>query len=419
MNKVLGGEENQPTRALMPWFQGWNVLAVAIGVVAMTMGIAHTSFSFFALEWMAEFGSSRGETMLVLAATQIMAGIFLPFSGRAMDRLSVRWVGLIGVILLACGLALASLATSLWQIGLVYGLILAASEAMAGPIFAQTLAAKWFLSRRGLALGLAVLGTSFGALIFPVAIASLLQEIPWRTTMLLLAAGVFLIALPAVLLVIRDAPRDRAAAPPIYRDGAPENTQWTTAKTLRSPVFWCIVAGFVPLFEASSGLLSNLGPITQDLGIDTRAAGLLISIWSLTVIIGKIAFGILADYYGQRLLYYVSWFPTILGLMLLQMEPSYPLMVIVMVAFGIGSGSNLPLIGVMVSRNFGAVAFGAVMGLLYLCIRPVALAAPLAGWVSDRFGSYDYFWMAMLILCLVCSPAIYFVRDHGHPPGGK
>src|SRR5690606_1810181 len=126
MNKVLGCEENQPTRALLPWFQGWNVLAVAIGVVAMTMGIAHTSFSFFALEWMAEFGSSRGETMLVLAATQIMAGIFLPFSGRAMDRLSVRWVGLIGVILLACGLALASLATSLWQIGLVYGLILAA-----------------------------------------------------------------------------------------------------------------------------------------------------------------------------------------------------------------------------------------------------------------------------------------------------
>jgi MFS family permease len=407
--------EPRRVAGLFPWFYGWNVLAVAVAVVAMAVGIVVSSFSFFALHWMAEFGTSRGETMLVLSATQIAAGFMLPFTGRAMDRFSMRWIGVAGVLCLCAGLALSTLATALWHLLLIFGLVVAAAEALIGQIFAQTLAAKWFRTRRGLALGLASLGTSVGAFIFPVLIAFMLSDMPWRSVMLILAAGVAAIAIPALLLVIRNAPAPDSEQPQqttaAAAAAAAADSEWTTWKVLKSPIFWFIVLGFLPLFEATAGLTSNLGPYTQDLGISTQGAGFLMSIWSITVILGKIAFGLLADRFEQRVLYYLSWFPTLIGLILLQMEPGYPMMVAIMIILGLGSGSNLPLIGIMISRNFGAAAFGTVMGLFYLCLRPVSLAAPIAGWVRDTFGSYDWFWIGVMILAIVAAPGIYFVKE--------
>jgi MFS family permease len=403
--------EAKPLSGPFPWFYGWNVLAVAVAVVAMAIGIVISSFSFFALHWMTEFGTSRGETMLVLSVTQIAAGFFLPFTGRAMDIFSMRWIGVLGVVFLCSGLALSTLATSLWHLLLIFGLVIAIAEAMIGQIFAQTLAAKWFRTRRGFALALASLGSSVGAFIFPALIAYLLAGMSWRSVMLVLSVSVALLAIPALLLVIRNAPavNDEQLHP--ARAGSAQGRGLTSWQVLKSPIFWFIVLGFLPLFEATAGLTSNLGPFTQDLGISTQSAGFLMSVWSITVILGKVAFGLLADRFEQRALYYISWFPTIIGLILLQMEPDYPMMVAVMIILGIGSGSHIPLIGIMISRNFGSAAFGTVMGLFYLCLRPVSLAAPIAGWVRDTFGSYDWFWIGVMILAIVAAPGIYFVKE--------
>jgi MFS family permease len=404
----------KPTSIVRPfsWFYGWNVLLVAVPVVAMAMGIVISAFTFFALKWMEEFGSSRGETMLILSATQIAAGFLLPFSGRAMDRYSMRKIGIGGILCLSSGLALASFATQLWHLFIIYALVLGAAEALIGQIYAQTQAAKWFVKKKGFALALASLGSSVGALIFPALIAFMLTDISWRATMQIMAVAVVVLAVPAILLVIREAPVREVVK--LEKVNASVETEWTTMKVVRSFPFWCIVLGFLPLFEATAGLTSNLGHYTQDIGIDIQRAGFLLSIWSITVILGKILFGILADHFDQRVLFYVSWVPTVVGLILLQLQPGFAMMAFTMVMFGLGSGSHFPLIGIMISRSFGAAAFGTVMGLFYLCIRPVSLAAPIAGWVRDTFGTYDYFWIGVIVLALLTAPLIIFVKERTH-----
>lgn len=397
----------------MPWFYGWNVLGVGMMSMAMTVGVVFAAFSFFAVAWMDAFGTSRGETLLILSVAQLLTGFMYPFTGRAMDRLSLRWIGAAGILCLAAGLLLSSYTTALWQLLLIYALLMAGANALAGALYAQTVAARWFRGRRGLALGLSSIGSSMGALIFPLLVSTLLGIIGWRQTMQVLALIVPLIALPLMLLIVADSPEQKGCVPDLDAAEPREQVEgvWTTPMILRERYFWAMLVALVPIVVTPVALTGNLAPYAQDLGISAEAAGGLMSIWALCNIFGKVSFGYLADRIEQRLLYLLALLPSVVALLLLLLAPSYLTLLLAMMALGIGSGGYLPLIGMMISRHFGVLAYGSVVGLFLMCTRATVLAPPGAGWVRDHFGSYDYFWIGALLLFALCAPAILFVRD--------
>lgn len=397
----------------MPWFYGWNVLGVGMMSMAMTVGVVFAAFSFFAVAWMDAFGTSRGETLLILSVAQLLTGFMYPFTGRAMDRLSLRWIGAAGILCLAAGLLLSSYTTALWQLLLIYALLMAGANALAGALYAQTVAARWFRGRRGLALGLSSIGSSMGALIFPLLVSTLLGIIGWRQTMQVLALIVPLIALPLMLLIVADSPEQKGCVPDLDAAEPREQVEgvWTTPMILRERYFWAMLVALVPIVVTPVALTGNLAPYAQDLGISAQAAGGLMSIWALCNIFGKVSFGYLADRIEQRLLYLLALLPSVVALLLLLLAPSYLTLLLAMMALGIGSGGYLPLIGMMISRHFGVLAYGSVVGLFLMCTRATVLAPPGAGWVRDHFGSYDYFWIGALLLFALCAPAILFVRD--------
>lgn len=396
-----------------PWFYGWNVLGVGMMSMAMTMGVVFSAFSFFAVAWMDEFGTSRGETLLIMSVAQLVTGLMYPFTGRAMDRSSLRWIGAAGILCLAAGLLVSSFTTALWQLMLIYALVMAGANALAGALYSQTVAARWFRGRRGLALGLSSIGSSIGALVFPLLVSTLLGVMDWRQAMQLLALVIPLIAVPLMLLVIADSPEQKGVEPDpdVAQPRVDGEPAWSTRMILRERYFWAMLIALVPIVVTPVALTGNLAPYAQDLDISAQAAGGLMSIWALCNILGKVSFGYLADRIEQRLLYLLALFPSVAALLLLLLAPSYLTLLLAMIALGLGSGGYLPLIGMMISRHFGVLAYGAVVGLFLMCTRATVLAPPGAGWVRDYFGSYDYFWIGVLVLFAVCAPAIIFVRD--------
>ncbi len=397
----------------MPWFYGWNVLGVGMMSMAMTMGVVFSAFSFFAVAWMDAFGTSRGETLLIMSVAQLVTGLMYPFTGRAMDRSSLRWIGAAGILCLAAGLLVSSFTTALWQLMVIYALVMAGANALAGALYSQTVAARWFRGRRGLALGLSSIGSSIGALVFPLLVSTLLGVMDWRQAMQLLALVIPLIAVPLMLLVIADSPEQKGVEPDpdVAQPRVDGEPAWSTRMILRERYFWAMLIALVPIVVTPVALTGNLAPYAQDLDISAQAAGGLMSIWALCNILGKVSFGYLADRIEQRLLYLLALFPSVAALLLLLLAPSYLTLLLAMIALGLGSGGYLPLIGMMISRHFGVLAYGAVVGLFLMCTRATVLAPPGAGWVRDHFGSYDYFWIGVLVLFAVCAPAIIFVRD--------
>lgn len=390
----------------LPWSHSWNVLAVAIFAVASALGLTITVFSFFVLHWAQEFNATRAELLLALSISYVGAACLLPFSGRAMDRYPMRMLGAVGIGCLCLGLLLTSFATAVWQLYVIYALVFSITEAVTGQLFAQTVAAKWFLRHRGLALGLGALGSSIGALIYPGLVAWLLDAFTWRETMQILAFGVASTVIPMILLVVKRPPggAPRAGA----RSGDPG---WTAGRVLKDKSFWIMVAAIVPLLEAATGLTSNFVPLAHDLGIDATSAAFLISLWSVVMIGSKVGLGFIADYFDQRVLFAIAWVPSMAGLVLLALADSYASLFAAAMIFGVGCGGIMPLVGMLISRNFGVPAFGTVIGLFYLCLRSAAIAGPLAAWVRDVTGSYNGFWLGVALFSIATAIPLFFLRE--------
>lgn len=393
--------DGQPTR----YYYGWNILAVGMSFQAVIFGIGFFCFTFWVAPWREEFGASRGDVMAILVAVQVVMGALAPFAGHAMDRLSIRGLIVTGALCFAAALALAAHATALWQIGVIYGVLFVAGGLLAGPLPAQTLAAKWFFARRGTAIGLSSVGTSLGGFVLPVLVTYLLTTYGWRQANLMLAAFVVLAIVPVVWVVVRNTPAERGVvAEADVEIGAGMTAHvypsWTTMSILRQRSFWVMVIAFTPMTAAFGAAQQNFAPYTADLGIGATATSYLVSLMAIVMVAGKVFFGAMSDRWDHRWLYAIAVVVLVATLVLMCLEPGYPQLVIISALLGFAGGGFLPLLGAIIGSRFGPAAFGQVMGMVGPFTTLAAIGPWIAGYVRDTSGSYDVAWQLFLLVLI-------------------
>lgn len=401
----------------MRWYYGWNVVAVGLIFQAVTFGIALFCFTFWVEPWMAEFSVGRGQVMWAFVVFNITMGLAAPFGGQAMDRLSIRGLISAGTICFAAGLALASQATALWQIILIYGVLITPGTLLAGPLAAQTLAAKWFRARRGMAIGFASVGTSLGGSIMPVIVAGLISELGWRPTNLILAVFSLAVILPLVWLVVRNTPEDKGIEPEpeavVLAEHAHlgEFPNWNTGSILHQRSFWIPILAFLPVMMAFGSVQANLAPYVSDKGFDPARAAYLMSLLSVIMIGGKIFFGAMSDRWDHRYLYWIAAAFMAIGISILIAGGSYPLLLLASLLMGFAAGGFLPLLGAIIASRFGPKAFGRTMGLIGPFLTINAFAPQLAGWMRDTTGSYDVAFQILVALMIPISLVMVMLRS--------
>lgn len=387
---------------------------------AVVFGIGFFCFTFWVAPWRAEFGSSRGEVMAILVIVQIVMGCAAPFAGRAMDQMSIRALVVGGAVCFAVALALAAHATALWQIGLIYSVLFVAGALLAGPLAAQTLAAKWFFARRGTAIGLSSVGTSLGGFVLPVLVTWLIAAYGWRQANLLLAGLVVVVVVPSVWLVVRNTPHDHGVAPEpdaARPDGAAPVVfpDWTTRAILSERAFWVAVVAFTPMMTAFGAAQQNFAPYTADLGIDARATSYLVSLMAIVMVGGKVFFGAMSDRVDHRFLYWLAVSVLVVSLVLMTRTPAYELLVVISALLGFAAGGFLPLLGAVVGSRFGPAAFGRVMGMLGPFTTVAAIGPWIAGHLRDGSGTYDDAWMLFIGIMVPAALAMAFMTPRPQP----
>lgn len=386
----------------MPWYHGWNILAAGLLFQAISFGIGIYCFTFWVAPWSIEFGVGRGDVMMVFFTMQVSMGVLAPFAGRAMDRLSIRVLICCGAACMAAGLALAAFATALWQLVVLYGTLMTAGMLLAGPLAAQTLTARWFFRRRGLALGISTVGTSLGGLTLPPLLTAMQANLGWREASLILAVIVAVSVLPLVWWVVRSSPAEAGfdEADEMKPGGTatasagPEKI-WTAAAVLREPAFWFMVIAFTLLVTAFGGAQQNLAPFALDQGINASDTAWLVSLLALTMAVVKVFFGGLADRIDVRWLFMLAVGSLSIALAWMTTDPQYGEMALICVLLGIAAGAHLPLLATLVSRRFGVASFGQVMGLVGPFSTFGAAGPWLAGYIRDESGNYAMAWMVL------------------------
>src|ERR1700757_4146846 len=194
---------------------GWLMLGGAFAAFSVSAGIMH-SYAVFLVAFIEEFRWSRAETSLAYSVSQLVAGASSPLVGALVDRLGPRRLLLLGGSLLVLGLLASAFITALWQIILLYGVVMTIGANCLGLVVFVPLLSRHFVRRRGMAISIVQSANSFGRAASAPLVQVLISTIGWRNTYLAQAA--FIVgAVPLLAALFRRAAR----YPPVPEHGAP------------------------------------------------------------------------------------------------------------------------------------------------------------------------------------------------------
>jgi MFS family permease len=371
-------------------FYGWFVVAGAFAVTFIGFGSAY-SFSAFLIPLQHDFAASRGSVSLVFS----LAGFFYfglgVITGPLADRWGAKGLAVTGMILIGIGLAAASVARSLIEVYLAYGLGVGLGI---GCSYVPAVGAvqRWFVRRRGFASGLAVSGIGVGTLVVPPVASLLIATLGWRETYL--AFGIFCaVAGGAMALLIEDDPSRRglAADGDTAGSSAPAGVpaEAALAKVFTSRRF---IGLYAACFICSFGLFVpfvHLVPYALDHGVAQSAAVLLVGAIGVGSTAGRFLLGGLADRLGRPLSFLLMFVGMGCSFVIWFFSVSLAPLVLFALAYGVFYGGFVALAPAVVIDYFGGRRASSLIGILYTSVAFGTLIGPsAAGFAFDVSRSY-------------------------------
>ena len=189
---------------------GWLVVFVIFLVLLFSAGIRNIP-GLIVIPLEQEFGWTRSAISFAIGISILMYGLGGPFSGRLIGRFGPMRLLVGALTISALGTAALFYLQNIVQLTLVWGVLVGITTGVLGMPLGAALAARWFVSRRGMVTGIIGAGSSAGALIFIPLMNSILDAAGWRAAILI--GSLLLLALvPLVLLIVRDSPTQRRRA---------------------------------------------------------------------------------------------------------------------------------------------------------------------------------------------------------------
>jgi predicted MFS family arabinose efflux permease len=380
--------------------RGWPILLSAMFGIALGLSpMPFYTIGIFAPELVREFHWNYAQIMFGITITTFAVLIASPLVGLAADRFGVRRVAMTSVVIF--GLSFMAFSQSTGSLPLYY-----ATWGITAFLGAGTLPITWtravnnaFQVRKGLALGIALIGTGlFGYSIKPVA-AWLITNYGWRLSYVAIGALPLIIALPLAWFCFHD-PGQRTQEGLIQTKT--DTPGLTVSETLRDWRFWLIGCCFLAMAFAIGGLVPNMENILRIAKFDKPNIVTLTSLIGLSVIGGRVIGGWLIDrFWAPGISVVILAAPAIACLVLAHGDLSYHGAMASIVAIGLATGVEFDLLAFLVARYFGMKSYGAIYGGLYSFYALGAGLGPVAfGANFDRTAGY--------VLTLTLSSGLFF-----------
>jgi predicted MFS family arabinose efflux permease len=398
---------------------GWVVVATTFLTMLVTAGAVGAP-GVLLLPLQREFGWSTAAISASMATRLLLFGLMGPFAAAFINRYGVRKVTLSALCLIALGLALSLRVTHIWQLILLWGVLVGLGTGLTALVLAATISTRWFNSRRGLIVGLLTASSATGQLIFLPLLASMAARSGWRSAIALvcavLAAAAVLVWLfmrdrPADLGLTPFGPADSADTPPPPRGPEMKSTPIAAAlqslrDAARTRTFWILFSTFFICGASTNGLIqTHFIPFCSDNGLaEVAAAGVLATIGAFDFF-GTIASGWLSDRYSpSRLLF---WYYGLRGLSLIYLpfaEFSYGGLSVFALFYGLDWIATVPPTVQITVKVFGRDKANLVFGWVFAGHQLGAASAALgAGLSRTLLATYIPAFMAAGALCIVAA----------------
>ncbi|AFK52450.1 MFS transporter [Tistrella mobilis] len=401
---------------------GW----VVAGTTFLTMLVAAGAVGapgVLLLPLQRDFGWETSEISGAMAIRLLLFGLMGPFAAALINRFGVRRMVLTSLSTVGGGLALSLAMTELWQLILLWGVVVGIGTGMIAMVLGATVATRWFVKRRGMVIGLLTASTATGQLVFMPLIAWIADGMGWRPAVMLLC-GLMALAAILALILLRDRPSDldlpaygetEVSPPPAGMGGASVALAAIGAlkDAARTRVFWVLFLTFFICGASTNGLVqTHLVPLCVDFGVaEVRAAGLL-ALMGVFDFIGTVLSGWLSDRYDNRKLLF--WYYGLRGLSLVFLPYSdftlYGLSLFAMF-YGLDWVATVPPTIKLTADRFGRERAPMVFGWIFAGHQiGAATAAFGAGLSRSELGTYLPAFFAAGILCFLAAGAVRTLR---------
>ena len=180
-------------------------------------------------------------------------------------------------------------------------------------------------------------------------------------------------------------------------DRASPARTWSNAQLLADGYFWGIVMCVGLITCGGIVISSHLFAFVTDIGVDATRAALLMTIVGTSSMAGALLFGWVADRIGARITVGLIAFMQVALWSVMLAVPQYNVIALLLLGMGLGAGGVHPAFAAMIGNTYGRDSFGAALGLATLFMLPFTFAAaPVAGWIFDASGSYNYAFMTQI-----------------------
>ncbi|MGA8949478.1 MAG: MFS transporter [Xanthobacteraceae bacterium] len=371
-----------------------------------------------------EFGWTDAQISSALALRLMLFGLFGPFAAAFMNRYGVRAVMVSAVILISAGFLASLVMTQVWQLVLLWGIVVGIGTGLTAMVLAVTVATRWFNARRGLVMGVFAASNATGQLIFLPLIASLTTNYGWRMSLVFVCCMLALAGVVA-LVFMRDRPSDVGL--PLYGETAVTPPPATGAglvslllsplvvlkDAMRVPIFWILFGTFFVCGCSTNGLIqTHFITLCHDYGLAATAAASVLAMMGFFDFFGTIGSGWLSDRFDPRWLLF--WYYGLRGLSLLYLpftDFNFYGLSLFAVFYGLDWIATVPPTVKLAADRFGRERAGIVFGWVFAGHQIGAASAAFgAGLVRTEYSTYLPAFFVAGALCIIAALAVISVR---------
>ncbi len=375
-----------------PSRRSWLLLAAAFLTFSIGAAFMH-AYTVFLVTFVEVFGWSRAQVSIAYAVAQAVNGVSSPLVGWLVDRLGTQRLILMGGAVLTLGLLLSSQVTALWQMIVVYGVIMTLGANCLGLVVFVPFLSRIFVRQRGMAVSIVQSANGFARAFSAPVTTMMISGLGWRGAYLWQGAFMGVVLVPLAML-FRGVGRG-------MQHRASEQDGWTVRQAVRTKHFWLLF--LVYLFTGLGSFLVALHQLAfaVDIGFDKLYAAGVLGMGAFLSLPGVIVTGTISDYIGRERAAIVTYGTSILGVLfglMIHSPDQHVLLWLHACFFGLTWGARGPAITAKTADLFPGPNLGAILGVITIGTGlGAALGSWAAGFVFDVTGSYRVaFWLSIL-----------------------
>jgi MFS family permease len=378
-------------------FYGWYVAYAVALVMTTTAGLAFYNLPVLLDAFVTERGFPVALASSATASFFIAAGLAGVIAGQLVDRFDARYVIVGNATLAALALLSIGVLREPWQLFAFY-IVFGVAYGGCGLVPTTTIVARWFETRRALALSVASTGLSLGGVIFtPISALLILQlglagAAPW------IALAFFLGVVPVTIWIVRARPQDiglepertearPGAAPPA--SSMPLSQVWTNRFFIASALAFLFTLG------AQVGGIAHVYRLANTRA-DVETATAAVALLAVASLIGRLAVGWMLVKVSSRAMTFALMLVQTITLALLAYAFNAHLILLMVGMFGLTSGSMLMMQPLLLAEAFGVRDYGRIYSISQLIgVFGYALGPALAGFLYEAAGGYTVPYLAI------------------------